>query len=165
MARVPHGVRLHTRVPQMKHGRQRRLPVPLTRACNGTWPQWVDESQPRWGWRYILHTGLRAKHSLLADSGCRLGWASAPHRECCLELAPSHLRRLLRFSHTRATYEDWQPFCSFGETTPFVRWQGGNTEYLVAGLLIILVLGDYSLWTSEDAGEKQLYYSQSRDGI
>ena len=43
-----------------------------------------------------------------------------------------------------------------------VRWLGGDTEYPLAGMPILLVLGDYSLWTSEDAGEKQIYYSQSR---
>ena len=26
-----------------------------------------------------IHTGLRAERSLLADSVCRFGWASAPH--------------------------------------------------------------------------------------
>ena len=36
-------------------------------------------------------------------------------------------------------------------------WQGGDTEYLLAGLPIILALGDYPLWASEDIGEKQLY--------
>ena len=46
-----------------------------------------------------------------------------------------------------------------------VGWQGGDTEYPLAGLPISVVLGDYSLWPSEDVGEKQLYYSQSRDGI
>ena len=46
-----------------------------------------------------------------------------------------------------------------------VRWQGGDTEYPLAGLPIMLVLGDYSRWASEDVGEKQRYYSQSRDGI
>ena len=33
---VHHRVRLHARVPQRKRERQRRLPVPLTRACHGT---------------------------------------------------------------------------------------------------------------------------------
>ena len=47
----------------------------------------------------------------------------------------------------------------------FVRWQSGDTEYPLAGLPTMLVLGDYSLGASDDVGEKQLYYSQSRDGI
>ena len=34
-------------------------------------------------------------------------------------------------------------------------------EYPLAGLPIMLVLGDYSLWASEDVREKQLYYSQN----
>ena len=42
-----------------------------------------------------------------------------------------------------------------------VRWQGGDTEYPLAGLPISLVLGGYSLLISEDVVEKQLYYSQS----
>ena len=44
-----------------------------------------------------------------------------------------------------------------------MRWLGGDTEYILAGLPITLVLTFVS-WTSE-VGEKQLYYSQSRDGI
>ena len=44
-----------------------------------------------------------------------------------------------------------------------VRWQGGDTEYPLAGLPISLVHGGYSLKISEDVVEKQLYYSQSRD--
>ena len=27
------------------------------------------------------HKSLRAVHSFLSDSGCRLGWANAPHRK------------------------------------------------------------------------------------
>ena len=36
MARIPHRVRLHPRLPQTKRERQRRLPVSLTGACHGT---------------------------------------------------------------------------------------------------------------------------------
>ena len=50
-------------------------------------------------------------------------------------------------------------------STPYVRRQGGDTEYPLAGLPILLVHGGYSLLISEDGVEKQLYYSQSRDGI
>ena len=35
-----------------------------------------------------------------------LGWARAPHCTCCLGWAPSHLYRISRVSHTRATYKD-----------------------------------------------------------
>ena len=52
-----------------------------------------------------------------------------------------------------------------GTEGSYVRWQGGDTEYPFASLPIMLVLGGYSLWASEDVGEKQLYYYQSRDGI
>ena len=41
----------------------------------------------------------------------------------------------------------------------------GDTEYPLAGLPTMLVLGDYSRGASEDVGDKQLYCSQSRDGI
>ena len=40
-----------------------------------------------------------------------------------------------------------------------------ETQYPLAGLPIKLVLGDNSLRGSEDVGEKQLYCSQSLDGI
>ena len=46
-----------------------------------------------------------------------------------------------------------------------VRCDWAETEYPLAGLPISLVHGDYSLQTLGDVGEKQLYYSQSRDGI
>ena len=46
-----------------------------------------------------------------------------------------------------------------------MRRQVGDTEYPLAGLPIMLALGGYSLFASEDVGEKQLYYSQSRDGF
>ena len=67
------------------------------------------------------------------------------------------------------TSERFEPDCKMAKsirlTTPYVRRLGGDTEYPLAGLPISLVHGDYSLPTSGDVDEKQLYYSQSRVGI
>ena len=47
-----------------------------------------------------------------------------------------------------------------------VRWQGGDTEYPLAGLRIKLVLGaTHFRWASGGRREKKFYYFQSRDGI
>ena len=80
--------------------------------------------------------------------------SNVPYHQAIFTTPTYHItyRAISYFHHTVPSY------CT-------VRRLGGDTEYPLAGLLISLVLGDYSLWTSADVGQKQLYYSQSRDGI
>ena len=103
---------------------------------------------------------------------------SRGHREeqpCCLECCcsddPRRCSEKSALKPTTITHrqinDDRHVSRTVGATTQIAtaRWQGGDTEYPLAGLLIMIALGDYSRWVSEDVGEKRLYYSQGRDGI
>ena len=79
VVRVVHQVCFYTGVSQRRGERQRRFLFPLARVCHGACPQWIDNPQPRYGWRYLPCARQPATYPLLPDSKGGLGWPRSPH--------------------------------------------------------------------------------------